>query len=217
MLNRKEIIVASFCTKCGAQLPSDKQFCASCGAAAPAQTSAVQPTTAPAKSGGSAVKIILIIVAVIVGLGLIGVGVAGYTVYRVSRAIHGNGTTNTMTITTPEGKVNLNTNETYSASDLGTDIYPGAQSIHGGMRMELPTGSMVTGVFVTSDSKDQVVAFYKTKFGSGASTFDTSDGAILTLPKGQQESVMVTITAKPSQNNGKTKVVIVHTKNNKAS
>jgi hypothetical protein len=177
----------------------------------------VQPTTAPAKSGGSAVKIILIIVAVIVGLGLIGVGVAGYTVYRVSRAIHGNGTTNTMTITTPEGKVNLNTNETYSASDLGTDIYPGAQSIHGGMRMELPTGSMVTGVFVTSDSKDQVVAFYKTKFGSGASTFDTSDGAILTLPKGQQESVMVTITAKPSQNDGKTKVVIVHTKNNKAS
>jgi ribosomal protein L40E len=217
MLNRKEIIVASFCTKCGAQLPSDKQFCASCGAAAPAQTSAVQPTTAPAKSGGSAVKIILIIVAVIVGLGLIGVGVAGYTVYRVSRAIHGNGTTNTMTLTTPEGKVNLNTNETYSASDLGTDIYPGAQSIHGGMRMELPTGSMVTGVFVTSDSKDQVVAFYKTKFGSGASTFDTSDGAILTLPKGQQESVMVTITAKPSQNDGKTKVVIVHTKNNKAS
>jgi hypothetical protein len=217
MLNRKEIIVASFCTKCGAQVPSDKQFCASCGAAAPAQTSAVQPTAAPAKSGGSAVKIILIIVAVIVGLGLIGVGVAGYTVYRVSRAIHGNGTTNTMTITTPEGKVNLNTNETYSASDLGTDIYPGAQSIHGGMRMELPTGSMVTGVFVTSDSKDQVVAFYKTKFGSGASTFDTSDGAILTLPKGQQESVMVTITAKPSQNNGKTKVVIVHTKNNKAS
>jgi hypothetical protein len=217
MLNRKEIIVASFCTKCGAQVPSDKQFCASCGAAAPAQTSAVQSTTAPAKSGGSAVKIILIIVAVIVGLGLIGVGVAGYTVYRVSRAIHGNGTTNTMTITTPEGKVNLNTNETYSASDLGTDIYPGAQSIHGGMRMELPTGSMVTGVFVTSDSKDQVVAFYKTKFGSGASTFDTSDGAILTLPKGQQESVMVTITAKPSQNDGKTKVVIVHTKNNKAS
>jgi hypothetical protein len=217
MLNRKEIIVASFCTKCGAQVPSDKQFCASCGAAAPAQTSAVQPTTAPAKSGGSAVKIILIIVAVIVGLGLIGVGVAGYTVYRVSRAIHGNGTTNTMTITTPEGKVNLNTNETYSASDLGTDIYPGAQSIHGGMRMELPTGSMVTGVFVTSDSKDQVVAFYKTKFGSGASTFDTSEGAILTLPKGQQESIMVTITAKPSENGGKTKVVIVHTKNNKAS
>jgi hypothetical protein len=27
----------------------------------------------------------------------------------------------------------------------------------------------------------------------------------------------VTITAKPSQNGGKTKVVIVHTKNNKAS
>ena len=118
---------------------------------------------------------------------------------------------------TPEGKVDLNTTETYSASDLGTDIYPGAQSVHGGMRMELPTGSMVTGVFVTSDSKDQVLAFYKTKFGSAASTFDTNDGAVITLPMGDKESVMVTITGKPSENEGKTKIVIVHTKNNKAS
>jgi hypothetical protein len=85
------------------------------------------------------------------------------------------------------------------------------------MRMELPTGSMVTGVFVTSDSKDQVVAFYKAKFGSAASTFDTNDGAILTLPIGDKESVMVTITGKPSENEGKTKIVIVHTKNSKAS
>ncbi len=101
-----------------------------------------------------------------------------------------------MTLNTPQGKVNFNTTETYTAAELGTDIYPGAQSVKGGMRMELPTGSMVTGVFVTSDSKDQVVAFYKNKFGSGASTFDTADGAILTLPMGDKESVMVTVTAR---------------------
>jgi hypothetical protein len=217
-LNPKEMIVASFCAKCGAEVPPDKQICASCSAAAAsAQPTSVQTTATPAKSGGSAVKIILIIVAIAVGLGLIGLGVTGYTVWRVSRAFHVNGNGGQMTLNTPEGKVNLNTTESYTAADLGTDIYPGAQSIKGGMRMDLPTGSMVTGVFVTSDSKDQVVAFYKSKFGSAASTFDTNDGAILTLPIGDKESVMVTITGKPSENEGKTKMVIVHTKNNKAS
>jgi zinc-ribbon domain len=224
--------VASFCAKCGAEVPPDKQICPSCGTAAPA---AAQPTAAPAKSG-SCLKIGLIVVAILVVLGLIAMAGVGYVAWRVKKAIHvetgGNGqmTLNTpngkvnitgnggqMTVQGPEGKLDLNTSETYTAADLGTDLYPGAQSVKGGMRMESPTGSMVTGVFVTSDSKDQVVAFYKNKFGSAASTFDTNDGAILTLPVGDKESVMVTITGKPSENEGKTKIVIVHTKNNKAS
>jgi len=209
--------VASFCAKCGAAISPDKQFCTSCGAAAPAQPAAVQPTAAPAKSGGSAVKIILIIVAIVAFLGLLALAGVMYACHRVTQAIHVNNNGGQVTLNTPKGKVDLNTTETYSASDLGTDIYPGAQSVHGGMRMELPTGSMVTGVFVTSDSKDQVLAFYKTKFGSAASTFDTNDGAVITLPMGDKESVMVTITGKPSENEGKTKIVIVHTKNNKAS
>ncbi len=210
--------MASFCTKCGAELSPDKQVCPSCGAAtASAQPTYAQTTVAPAKSGGSAVKIILIIVAIVVALGVIGFGVAGYTVWRVSRAIRMSNNGTAMTLSTPEGKVNLNTTESYTAADLGTDIYPGAQSVKGGMRMDMPTGSMVTGVFVTSDSKDQVVAFYKNKFGSKASTFDTGDGAMLTLPVGDKESVMVTVSSRRSENDGKTKLVIVHTKNSKAS
>ena len=83
--------------------------------------------------------------------------------------------------------------------------------------MDLPTGSMVTGVFVTPDSKDQVVAFYKSKFGSGASIYDTANSALLTLNRTQQEAVMVTVTADSSQDGGKTRISIVHTKSNKAS
>jgi hypothetical protein len=229
--------MASFCAKCGAEIPPDKQTCTSCGAATHAQPAADQPTAAPAKSG-SCLKIFLIVLVIVVFLGILALAGVGYVAWRVKKAIHVengpngqmsmqtpegkvnlnvNGPNGQMTLQTPEGKVDLNTTETYSASDLGTDIYPGAQSVKGGMRMESPTGSMVTGVFVTSDSKDQVVAFYKSKFGSGASTFDTADGAILTLPVGDKESVMVTVSAKQSENDGKTKLVIVHTKNNKAS
>jgi hypothetical protein len=76
---------------------------------------------------------------------------------------------------------------------------------------------MVTGVFVTSDSKGQVVDFYKGKFGSGVSVYDTAGGALLTFNKGNQESVMVTVSSNSSQDGGKTRISIVHTKSNKPS
>ncbi|MGP8174588.1 MAG: hypothetical protein ACLP7O_08580 [Terracidiphilus sp.] len=184
---------------------------------AAAQPTTAQPTAAPAQSGSSAVKIILIIVAIVVGLGILGLGAVGYTAWRISRAVHVNGHGGQVTMSTPGGTFSANSSENFTASELGTDIYPGAQSTRGGMKMDLPTGSMVTGVYLTSDSKQQVVDFYKGKFGSAAAVLDTTDGAILTLPISKQESVMVTITAKPSQDDGKTKVVIMHTKSNKAS
>ena len=225
LLNIKEIIMASFCTKCGAEVPPDKQFCTACGASSAAGAAVVataQPLVARGccSGGGSAVKIILVIVAIFVGLGIVGAGIFGYSMWRVSRAIHvsgGSGPDRQVTIHTQDGTVTANTSEKFSASDLGTEIYPSAQAGHGSMRMELPTGSMVTAVFVTSDSKDQVLAFYKATLGSAATVIDTQDGAILTLPKGQQESVMVTISSKSSEHDGKTKIAIVHTKTNKPS
>ena len=83
--------------------------------------------------------------------------------------------------------------------------------------MSLPTGSMVTAIYVTSDSKDQVVAFYKSKLGDGATVMDSADGAIVTLNRGQQESVMVTVTANSSQYSGKTQIAIVHTTSTKSN
>ena len=172
---------------------------------------------APAKSSGC-LKIFLIVVAILVVVGLLALAGVGYVAWRVKKAIHVEGGPNgQVSMNIPGMSYSASTPENITAADLGTDIYPGAQSVKGGMRMDLPTGSMVTGIFVTSDCKDQVVTYYKAKFGSGASTFDTSDGAMITLPVGDKESVMVTVTAKPSENDGKTKIVIVHTKNNKAS
>jgi hypothetical protein len=217
--------VASYGENGGDQIPPVNQTGTSSGA------------PAPAKSGGC-LKIGLIVVAILVVLGLIAMAGVGYVAWRVKKAINVetgangqmtmqtpdgkvnlnvNGSNGKMTVQTPDGKLDLNSTETYTAADLGTDIYPGAQSVKGGMKMESPTSSMITGIFVTADSKDQVVAFYKNKFGSAASTFDTNDGAVLTLPIGDKESVMVTVTGKPSENEGKTKIVIVHTKETKAS
>jgi len=219
--------VASFCTKCGAAVSPDAPFCTACGA--PTGAAAIQPgvpptsnytyaaapavPVAPPSSGGSsALKIILIIVGVFVGLGVIAACIFAFTIWRVSRAIHVDGNGDNVSIHTPGGTVSTSQTKTYSTSDLGTDPYPGAQSARGGMKMDLPGVKMVTGVFMTSDSKDKVVDFYKGKLGSSASVMDTPETTIITLGRGEKESVMVTVTQNPSQDDGKTKVAIVHTK-----
>ena len=221
----KEIIVANFCAKCGTALSVGEQFCTSCGTAAapggavaaPAQPIPAQRTAPPASSGSSAVKIVLIVVAVVVGLGILSLGAIGFTAWRIARNIHVADNGGKVTFNTPGGTFTANSSETFTASDLGTDIYPGAQSARGGMKMDLPTGSMVTGIYLTSDSKEQVVAFYKSKFGSEAEVMDVTDGALVSLKKSPEESVVVTITANSSQDNGKTRFSIVHTKATKAS
>ncbi|MGA2351378.1 MAG: zinc ribbon domain-containing protein [Terracidiphilus sp.] len=212
--------MASVCGKCGAIVSADKQFCTACGASSAAISAPVTsvPTVAPpARSGSGALKIILIVVAIFLGLGVIGAGAFGYMFWRVSRGIHVSGSGDQVTMTTPGGSFSANSSLTYSASDLGTEIYPGAESGKGGMKMNLPGASMLTAVYLTTDSKGRVLDFYKEKLGDAASVFESGDGAVLTLNKGQRESVVVTITAKPSQNDGKTQIAIVHMKPTKPS
>ena len=244
--------MATYCSKCGAEVPSDKQFCANCGtpvaaaaavpayappAYAPIATSAPQQGYAPpsgytappppppgaypsavapvpAKSGG-ALKIILIVVAIFVGLGILGAAALGFTVWRVAHAFHSSGPGGEVSVDTPGGKINLNSTEHYSASDLGTDIYPGAQSGKGSMRMSLPTGSVITAIYTTSDSKDQVVSYYKDKLGSDASVYDNANSAVLSVQKGPKETVMVTVSQNGSQDEGRTRISIMHSKSTK--
>lgn len=209
--------MASFCSKCGAELSSsDALSCGACGApvvAAVAVPVPVQTVAVPAKSGNSALKIILIILAIVVGLGILGMGAVGFFVWRVAHAVHvsttGNG--HDVTLNTPGGTFSTHSSDSYTAADLGTDIYPGATTAKGSMRMNLPTGSMVTGIFVTGDSKDQVLDFYKGKFGSDASVFDSGDATVLSINKGDKESVVLTITKGSSEYEGKTQITIVHT------
>ncbi len=213
--------MASLCSKCGAELSPGAQSCTACGtpvAVAAVAAAPAQPVAAPPKSGSSALKIILIIVGVFVLLGVLVAGVFGYFVWRVAHAVKNAEGGKGVSMSIPgAGSISASTNQTFTAADLGTDIYPGAEPGKGSLRMSLPTGTMVTAVYLTSDSKDQVLAFYKDKLGSVASVMDTPDGGIVTLQKSDQESVMVTITANSSQAAGKTQISIVHTTSTKPS
>jgi zinc-ribbon domain len=210
--------VAGFCSNCGAQVVPGAYACSACGtpvAAAPGVgvpvQSAVPNAVPPPRQGTSTLKIVLIIVAIFVGLGILGAGAFGYMVWRAAHAIRMAANGEQLSLNTPGGSFSANASETFSSSDLGTDIYPGATPTKGSLRMTLPTGTMVSAGYLTSDSKDQVVAFYKNKFGSANTTsFDSADGSVITHAVNQQESVVVTVTSNPSQDNGKTQIRIVH-------
>jgi zinc-ribbon domain len=237
--------VASFCSNCGTQISPGAQACTACGAAVAAPVPVAGPVAAPppaaapvfvpvavpvaapapmaaapvpVKQGTSAVKVILIILAIFVGLGVLGAGAFGFFVWRVAHAVKVAANNGQVALNLPGGTFSANTTDSFSSSDLGTDIYPGASAGKGSMRMTLPTGTMVSAVYVTSDSKDQVVAYYKNKFGSdNVSSFDSTDGSVITYTKSQQEQVVVTVTSSPTEYDGKTQIHIVHTKATKAS
>ena len=88
------------CAKCGAPLASTSGFCNSCGtpvAAAPTQPippnvqpAAVYAAPQPAKSSGGTLKVILIILAVVFGIGILGAGGLGFMAWRASKLIAAN-------------------------------------------------------------------------------------------------------------------------------
>lgn len=163
----------------------------------------------PPKKGSSALKIILIIVGIFVAIGVIGVSVVGYGIYRVAHAIHKDATTGQISIETPKGTVSANTSSTFSESDLGIAIYPGAAQGKGGLRMNIAGKSMVSANFFTSDSKDQVIAFYKDKVGPSAQSIMTDNGAQFVTAADNGDTVTVSIAQIAGMNDGKTQITII--------
>jgi hypothetical protein len=178
----------------------------------------VPPPPAPPKSGGSsALKIILIILGVLVLLMVLVAGVIGYGIYRVKKAFHTDARTGETTIATPGGAITANSNMKFTSDELGTDVYPGAEPAKSGnLRMNLAGNSVVSASFLTSDSKDKVVAFYKDKLGSEATSMEFASNAILSLKKGANEVVQVSVSQEPNQHDGKTQIHISHTTSSQA-
>jgi hypothetical protein len=160
------------------------------------------------------------VVAVIVGLGVLAAGVVVYGVYKVKQAVHvdnkGNGTFSGFGTSISAGK-----DIDISAADLGVPIYPGATRGEGGMKMTLPTGTMNTVIFLTSDSPSDVVAFYKGKLGPNEADTETSNGSVLssgnddTSTGGMKNATVLTIAPGSGDNDGKTQITIVRTTSSK--
>lgn len=207
------------CTKCGAGLAPGVQFCTACGAPAGAanapglpgqQPVYGQPGLQPAASGSTVVKIILIVVGVVVGLGLLSSLIFMISMWRLSRAVHVNSNGDGVTLSTKDGTITTGAAATVSEADLGVPIYPGATRREGGVQINSRNGSMVTVVFSTADPMDKVVDFYRDKVGANASVMQSPTGAVISSGDNNKQGVMITVGK--DGNNGATSITIIRAK-----
>ncbi len=203
----------AFCNSCGATLADGTKFCSKCGAivtapvvaaasgftpvtAAPVTPVAVTP--APGSGGGSgALKIILIIIAVLAGLGILAGGAVVYGVYRVRNAVnhsrvHQDG--DNVKVETPFGNISSSTNPDQVAKDLGIDIYPGAEvQKNGASSAAFGNIHTVSAKFESSDSVDKVCTFYQEKFPQAqSSATDRNHCTLVSNDSGNMVTIHVT-------------------------
>ena len=164
----------AFCNSCGNNLESGGKFCPKCGAAQAATSGgpAVSASTAPAQPQGSiALKVILIVVAVVVVFGMMSVVVMTYVGLRIARHTKIQNSDGKVRVESPFGTVETVTNPEDVARSLGVDIYPGARLVNGkAANVSIAGMHTVTAEFETSDSADQVAQFYRSKFPNATVT-----------------------------------------------
>ena len=194
----------AFCNSCGATLNPGTKFCNKCGAAVAAGASApgiapTAPPVAPAPTGGSsALKVILIVVAIIVGFGILGVATVGIIGYHIAKKSHVSQNGDHVKVETPFGSVETSKDPDQAAKDLGVDLYPGAEVQRDGASSAAFGGiRTVTAMFETHDSADQVCSFYKSRFPGAMVT--SSDQNRCTIVANNQKN-MVTINVQASRN-----------------
>jgi hypothetical protein len=144
-------------------------------------------------------KVILIVIAVVVALGVLVVGILGYVGYR---AMHAAG-----------NSVSVGQSADISDADLGVSAYPGAvRNPNGAVRLKLGNILTVSAGYTTTDPTSSVLAFYQDKLGGNVTTRQSGQATTLssvTINDTTKETLAITVT--PNAQLG-TQIVIAHTK-----
>jgi len=168
----------------------------------------------PAKSGGG-LKVVLIIVAIVAGIGAIAVGIVGYGVYRVVHTVKQAVVTDdkgNVTLNSPTGGISLGKNIIATEDELGLPIFPGATRGPGGMRVKNKTGSMITVVYRTDSDIDAVVAFYKSRMPDADETANDRNHATVLKSGPDSDQTMVVISPDTGSDKLLTSIMITRIK-----
>jgi flagellar basal body-associated protein FliL len=154
-----------------------------------------------AKSG-NALKIILIVVAVIVGLGILGIAGVAFTAWRIASHTRVHQRDGNVRVETPFGTVNTTSDPDEAARNLGIDLYPGAEVVKG-TSANLNFGGMrsASAEFESSDPAATVADFYKSKFPNAR--FVSSEGDRYTIVSSQDKNML---TIGIESRNGRTRI-----------
>ncbi len=170
----------------------------------PAAIPATVPATqaAPPQGSSGALKVILIVVAVIIALGILGIGTLVLVVRRVAQNSHIRNKNGNVRVETPFGTVQSTNNPDEASRNLGIDPYPGARVLKGNTAT---IGGMhtVEAEFETDDSAEKVMAFYSSKLPNANTT--TKDQNQYTIVSTDNNNV---ITIKIEAEDTKTRIKI---------
>ena len=213
-----------FCTGCGTTIGGPSAPAAQAPAPQIPVAPVAQPlapampgpaAAAPAASSGSPVlKIFLIVMAVLILLGLLSAGACVYFVYRAKQRVNQFEKQARATFPMPTGTREVPTQpaapaqapaqESATLIDPATLIYPGATAKEGA---SMAAGGFQVQQYVTDDSVDKVLSFYKDKLGPKALVQEINNQALVQLggPNG-----LFTITIAHDEASGKTKFSITH-------
>jgi uncharacterized OB-fold protein len=187
----------AFCNSCGATLDPATKFCNKCGAPNVAQVPT--PSTIPvaassvSQSGSGqssgALKIILIVAAVIVAVGVLGMATLGIITWRIAKSSHVRQEGDHVKVETPFGTVESTKDPEAAVRNLGVELYPGAQVMKSGAASANFGGVRTASAnFETSDSLDKVASFYKAKFPNAMVT--TADENHCTIVSNQSKNLI---------------------------
>ena len=210
----------AFCNSCGTQLDPSAKFCSKCGATVPmsgfhaAATPAPAAHSAPAAppvqaatpQGGGALKVVLIVVAVLIGLGILGAATAGFIAWRVARNLHVQTDEKNVKVETPFGTVQSSVNSEEAVRNLGVEVYPGATPMKDNTA-SVTVGGMhtVSAQFETDDAPDKVADFYNKQFPNATvSTKGQDQYAIVSM--GDKGMISINIDTE----DGKTRIKIAN-------
>jgi hypothetical protein len=202
----------AFCNSCGSAIEAGVKFCPKCGAAASAVVAPTSATpayagspvsAAPAQSSG-ALKIILIVLAVIVGLVILSMGTCAFMVHRAVSRMHLREQDGNVHVDTPFGSVDSTQDPAEAARNVGVDLYPGATVAKNGSA-NLSIGGMHTATveLETNDPPSAVYDFYKSKLPSA--NVMSAQGDHYTVMSGDKNN-MTNISIEPRD--GKTRIHI---------
>jgi flagellar basal body-associated protein FliL len=175
-----------------------------------AAISAIAPSTPAPSPGNDSLKIILIVVAAIVVLGILGIGTLAFVVRRIAHNSHiQNNKDGNVRVETPFGTVQSTNNPEEAARNLGIDPYPGARVLQGN---SATMGGMhtVTAQFESDDSVDKVMAFYSAKLPNAR--VNTKDQNHCTIVSTDKKNI-VTINITPEGNKSQINITTVTGKN----
>jgi zinc-ribbon domain len=214
-----------FCSKCGAKVPDavPPVEAAAATPAAPAQPASQAPPPAPSsipvpaaatvaagpKKSSPIVKILLVVVGLFVFIGVAGMGTCVYIGYRAKQKISAmadQAKKEGFSLETPQGSVGASGSSAKTAEAATRDVppYPGATPTESGGGLTFgASGGVSVQEFETPDSVEQVLAYYKDKFGPKINVVEAMGNAEFTY---STRTGATNVTIAHDEDSGQTKI-----------